>query len=44
MAMEKKQRAAAESGVLLLVVAGILVALNALSALGRPVAGGSSRT
>jgi ABC-type uncharacterized transport system involved in gliding motility auxiliary subunit len=34
MAMEKKQRAAAESGVLLLIVAGILVALNALSALG----------
>jgi ABC-type uncharacterized transport system len=34
MAMEKKQRAAAESGVLLLVVAGILVAVNALSALG----------
>jgi len=34
MAMEKKQRAAAESGVLLLVVAGILVAINALSALG----------
>jgi ABC-type uncharacterized transport system involved in gliding motility auxiliary subunit len=32
--MEKKQRAAAESGVLLLVVAGILVAVNALSALG----------
>ena len=34
MALEKKQRAAAESGVLLLVVAGILVAVNALSALG----------
>src|SRR5271154_3582082 len=34
MAMEKKQRAAAESGVLLLVVAAILVAVNALSALG----------
>ena len=34
MAMEKKQRAAAESGVLLLVVAGILIAVNALSALG----------
>jgi ABC-type uncharacterized transport system involved in gliding motility auxiliary subunit len=34
MAMEKKQRAAAESGVLLLIVAGILVAVNALSALG----------
>jgi hypothetical protein len=34
MAMEKKQRAAAESGILILVVAGILVALNALSALG----------
>ncbi len=34
MAMEKKQRAAAESGVLLLVVAGILVAINAISALG----------
>jgi len=32
--MEKKQRAAAESGVLLLVVAGILIAINALSALG----------
>jgi ABC-type uncharacterized transport system involved in gliding motility auxiliary subunit len=34
MGMEKKQRAAAESGVLLLVVAGILVAVNALSGLG----------
>ncbi|HWL86546.1 MAG TPA: GldG family protein, partial [Polyangiaceae bacterium] len=32
--MERKARAAAESGVLLLVIAGILVALNALSALG----------
>jgi len=32
--MERKARAAAESSVLLLVIAGILVALNALSALG----------
>jgi ABC-type uncharacterized transport system involved in gliding motility auxiliary subunit len=32
--MEKRQRAATESGVLLLIVAGILVAVNALSALG----------
>ncbi len=32
--MEKKTRAATESGVLLLVVFGILIALNALSALG----------
>jgi ABC-type uncharacterized transport system involved in gliding motility auxiliary subunit len=34
MAMERKQKAAAESGVLLLMVAAILVAVNALSALG----------
>lgn len=34
MAMERKARAAAESGVLLLIVAAILVAVNALSALG----------
>src|ERR1700679_179427 len=34
MAMERKQKAAAESGVLLLMVAGILIAVNALSALG----------
>ncbi len=34
MAMEKRQKAAAESGVLLIVVAAILVAMNALSALG----------
>jgi ABC-type uncharacterized transport system involved in gliding motility auxiliary subunit len=34
MAMEKRQKAAAESGVLLVVVAAILVAVNALSALG----------
>src|ERR1700733_6136829 len=34
MAMEKRQKAAAESGVLLIVVAAILVAVNALSALG----------
>src|SRR5580692_1829548 len=34
MAMEKKQKAAAESGALLLIVAAILVAVNALSALG----------
>ncbi len=32
--MEKRQRAATESGVLILIVAGILVAVNALSALG----------
>jgi ABC-type uncharacterized transport system involved in gliding motility auxiliary subunit len=32
--MEKRQKAATESGVLLLIVAGILVAVNALSALG----------
>src|SRR5580692_10361124 len=32
--MEKRQRAATESGVLLLIVAAILVAVNALSALG----------
>ena len=32
--MEKRQKAAAESGVLLLIVAGILVAVNALSAFG----------
>ena len=34
MAMERKARAAAESGILLLIVAAILVAVNALSALG----------
>jgi ABC-type uncharacterized transport system involved in gliding motility auxiliary subunit len=34
MAMERKQKAAAESGVLLVMVAAILVAVNALSALG----------
>jgi len=34
MAMERKQRAATESGALLLIIAGILVAVNALSALG----------
>lgn len=34
MAMERKQKAATESGVLLLVVAGILIALNAISAFG----------
>jgi ABC-type uncharacterized transport system involved in gliding motility auxiliary subunit len=32
--MERKARAAAESGILLLVIAGILIAVNALSALG----------
>jgi ABC-type uncharacterized transport system involved in gliding motility auxiliary subunit len=32
--MEKKQKAATESGILLVIVAGILIALNALSALG----------
>ena len=32
--MERKQRAATESGILLLVIAAILVALNALSAMG----------
>jgi ABC-type uncharacterized transport system involved in gliding motility auxiliary subunit len=34
MAMEKKQKAAAESGALLFIVAAILIAVNALSALG----------
>ena len=34
MAMERQTRAAAESGALLLIIAGILVAVNALSALG----------
>src|SRR5580693_8081452 len=32
--MEKRQRAATESGAILLIVAGILIAVNALSALG----------
>ena len=32
--MERKAKAATESGVLLLIVAGILVAINALGALG----------
>ena len=34
MAMERKQKAATESGVILLIVAGILVAVNAISAFG----------
>src|SRR3954466_11979901 len=34
MAMERRTRAATESGALLLIIAGILVAVNALSALG----------
>lgn len=35
MAMDRKARAATESGVLLLIIAGVLVALNALGALGQ---------
>ena len=34
MAMERKQKAATESGAILLIVAGILIALNAISAFG----------
>ncbi|HEX7663958.1 MAG TPA: Gldg family protein, partial [Polyangiaceae bacterium] len=34
MAMDRKARAATESGVLLLIIAGVLAALNALGALG----------
>ena len=42
--MEKRKKSALESGVLIFVVAGILVALNALSALGVYVRKDVTRT